>query len=110
MSAIIAGIEKQLAELALKHLPLTAGLFVVVVVLAVVVTIRYNKKITEAQADRELLQLVVRQQVKIIRLLTAEPCISKKNATWLSDPKQSGQVPDQPKCSYANAIEKGKIR
>lgn len=109
MPAIITGLEKQLAEIALRHLPLTIILIAAVIVLAVIVAIRYNKKISQAQTDKEQAAIVQKQQCKIIRLLGDLPCVSKRNATRLADPKQDGNFPDRAECNYANAIEKGDI-
>ena len=104
-----ATFERVITSMALNNMPLVMLLIIIVVVLAVTVAIRYNKKITQAQEDREMRALMVKQQGKIIRLLGALPAISKRNATWLADPKQNDQIPDQPVCSYSDAIEKGDV-
>lgn len=106
---MLTGWEKEVARLALEHLPLTIVLILAVIVLSVVVAVVYNRKISQTKDDREMQRLIIKQQGKIIRLLGAAPCISKRNATWLGDPKQNDQIPDQPECSYSNAVEKGDI-
>jgi membrane protein implicated in regulation of membrane protease activity len=101
--------ERTITNMALNNMPAVLILFVVVVALAVVVAIRYNKKITEAQADRETQKLLIKQLGKAIKLVGDLPCVSKRNATRLADPKQDGNFPDRPECNYSTAVEKGEI-
>ena len=108
MSAIIAALEKHLTALALENIPLAVLLIGAVIALAVVVTIRYNKKINEAEAEREQTRVDRKQQQKIIQLLEAAPCISKRNATWLQDETKNGGRPPEPiVCQYHAAKERG---
>ena len=102
-------LEKHLTTLALENIPLAVLLVITVVALAVVVTIRYNKKINEAEAERVNAKIVKKQQEKIIQLIEAMPCVSKPNATWLQDEtKNGGQPPDYPiNCQYHMAKERG---
>lgn len=108
MAAFFAALEKYLTSLALENIPLAALLVVAVVALAVVVTIRYNKKISQAEADRDEARIVKKQQDKIIQLLESAPCISKRNATWLQDETKNGGRPPEPiVCQYHAAKERG---
>ena len=108
MAAFFAGLEKQLTALALEHIPLAVLLIIAVIALAVVVTVRYNRKISQAEADRAEAQGVKKQQDKIIQLLEAAPCISKRNATWLQDETKNGGRPPEPiVCQYHAAKERG---
>ena len=107
MAAFIAALEKYLTGLALENAPLALLLFVAVIALAVTVTVRYNKKIGQALAERHEIEILKKQQGKIIQLLEAAPCISKKNATWLTDERQNEQPPEGIKCQYHAAKERG---
>lgn len=108
MAALFAAFEKQLTALVLENIPLAVLLIIAVIALAVVVTVRYNKKISQAEADRAEAQGVKKQQDKIIQLLEAAPCISKRNATWLQDETKNGGRPPEPiVCQYHAAKERG---
>jgi hypothetical protein len=102
-------LEKHLTTLALENTPLALLLVIAVVALAVVVTVRYNSKINQAEADRNDAAIRKKQQEKIIQLIEAMPCVSKPNATWLQDEaKNGGRPPDYPiKCQYHIAKEGG---
>ena len=102
-------LEKHLTTLALENIPLALLLVIAVVALAVVVTVRYNSKISQAEADRTDAAIRKKQQEKIIQLIEAMPCVSKPNATWLQDEaKNGGRPPDYPiKCQYHIAKEGG---
>lgn len=108
MTTFFAGLEKYLTSLALENIPLAALLIIAVVALAVIVTVRYNKKISQAEADRARALITEKQQAKIIQLLEAAPCISKRNATWLQDETKNGGRPPEPiACQYHAAKERG---
>lgn len=109
MPALMTGWEKELAKAAFEHLPLTLLLIASVIVLAVVITIRYNQKINEEKAERKEQKLTSKQQGKIIKLLGSLPCVSKRDATRLGDPGQDDKFQDQPKCTYISAVEKGDV-
>lgn len=108
MAALFAALEKHLTALALENIPLAVLLIIAVIALAVVVTVRYNRKMDAAKADKERGQIRDKQQEKIIQLLEAAPCISKRNATWLQDETKNGGRPPEPiVCQYHAAKERG---
>lgn len=108
MTTFFALLEKHLTELALKNLPLAVLLIIAVIALAVIVAVRYNKKIGEAEAERAEFKTMKKQQEKIIQLLEAAPCVSKRNATWLQDETKNGGRPPEPiMCQYHAAKERG---
>lgn len=107
MAAFIVVLEKHLTGLALENAPLALLLFIAVIALAVTVTVRYNKKISQAQAERHEIEILKKQQGKIIQLFESAPCISKKNATWLTDERLNEQPPENVKCQYHAAKERG---
>lgn len=108
MTTFFALLEKHLTALALENIPLTVLLIIAVVALAVIVAVRYNKKIGQAEAERAEIKVMKKQQEKIIQLLEAAPCISKRNATWLQDETKNGGRPPEPiMCQYHAAKERG---
>lgn len=108
MTTFFALLEKHLTELALENLPLAVLLIIAVIALAVIVAVRYNKKIGEAEAERAEFKIMKKQQEKIIQLLEAAPCVSKRNATWLQDETKNGGRPPEPiTCQYHAAKERG---
>jgi hypothetical protein len=65
-----------------------------IIVIAVFIVIRVNKAISKDKKQEK-------QQKKIIQLVSACPCISKNNATWLQDPaRNGGQPPERVICKY----------
>ncbi len=101
-------LEKHLTELAIENIPLAVLLIIAVVALAVIVAVRYNKKISQAEAERAESKIMKKQQEKIIQLLEAAPCVSKRNATWLQDEAKNGGRPPEPiVCQYHAAKERG---
>jgi hypothetical protein len=109
MSLVVSGWEKALAKAAFEHIPLTLLLIASVIVLAVIVTVRYNQKVNRKKAEEEEQKLLAKQQVKLITIVGKLPCVSKANATQLADPNQDSNFPDQPECSYVDAIKKGDV-
>lgn len=108
MAAFFAALEKYLTGLALDNIPLAALLIIAVIALAVVVTVRYNKKISQAENERAEFKIMKKQQEKIIQLLEAAPCVSKRNATWLQDETKNGGRPPEPIVyQYHAAKERG---
>lgn len=108
MTTFFALLEKHLTELALENLPLAVLLIIAVIALAVIVAVRYNKKISQAEAERAEFRIMKKQQEKIIQLLEAAPCVSKRNATWLQDETKNGGRPPEPiMCQYHAAKERG---
>lgn len=109
MTTFFALLEKHLTALALENLPLAVLLIIAIIALAVIVAVRYNKKISQAEAERAESKIIKKQQEKIIQLIEAMPCVSKPNATWLQDEaKNGGRPPDYPiKCQYHIAKERG---
>lgn len=101
-------LEKHLTELAIENIPLAVLLIIAVIALAVIVAVRYNKKISQAEAERAEFKVIKKQQEKIIQLLEAVPCVSKRNATWLQDETKNGGRPPEPiVCQYHAAKERG---
>lgn len=90
--------------------PQTIGI-VAVFALAMWLVLRVNNVISEKQAaDEEVkdsVKLLTKQQHKTQQLVSACPCVSKTNATWLQDCDRNGGGPPDPiKCQYMEAVKK----
>lgn len=108
MKTFFALLEKHLTELALENLPLAILLIIAIIALAVIIAVRYNKKISQAENERAEFKIMKKQQEKTIQLLEAAPCVSKRNATWLQDETKNGGRPPEPiVCQYHAAKERG---
>ena len=69
-----------------------------------------NKTIADHQAQEkrqnDLLELLGKQQCKIITIINASPCITKENGLWLANVnKNGGSQPDRVKCMYHESID-----
>lgn len=107
MATLLVTLERQI----ISNLPLTIALLVLIVILAAAVAIRYNQKVTEKKAEREQARTMQHQQNKLIVVVEALPCVSRRTSSWLGKPELGGDMPDRPECSYrsSNAVEKGEI-
>lgn len=82
--------------------------------LIVWIAVRINKVIEQAhskEAEQNARILILeKQQRKGEQLLSACPCISKRNATWYQDQTlNGGEPPEKIACVYLVAKEKGEI-
>lgn len=64
-------------------------LLIAAVALIFIVVLRVNSYIT-------LVKMTDKQQHKVIQTISAMPCISKTNATWLQDISKNGGAPPEP--------------
>jgi hypothetical protein len=110
MATFFAALEKQLVGLVIDNVPLAILLIIAVIALAATIAVRYNKKISAAEADRQKHTVCKKQQEKILQLLENAPCISKRNATWLQDETKNGGRPPEPincQCRCSATKERG---
>lgn len=87
--------------------PQTIGI-VAVFILAMWLVLRVNKVVSDKQANdeevKDNVRLLTKQQHKTQQLVSACPCVSKKNATWLQDPLLNGGAPPDPViCQFLEA-------
>lgn len=64
-------------------------LLIAAVALIFIVVLRVNSYITQVKN-------LIKQQHKAIQTISALPCISKTNATWLQDCTKNGGAPPEP--------------
>ena len=67
-----------------------------------------NKTIADHQAQEkrqnDLIELLGKQQCKIISVINASPCITKENGLWLANVKKNGgSPPDKIRCLFQEA-------
>lgn len=105
-------LENESVKWALNQLSPSTVALIFISVLIIWLTLRVNRLITSAlsqEAEQTRQILVAEKRIsKLQQLISAAPCVSKNNATWLQDDHRNGGLPvEQIKCQYHAAKERG---
>ncbi|MBF0406700.1 MAG: hypothetical protein HQM10_05060 [Candidatus Riflebacteria bacterium] len=101
MTTFLAALDKYLIQQFLNNTPSLILLMIAVICLAVIVTMRVNKAINKEGEQNSRIEIVEKQQHKSEQVISACPCISKENATWLQDKERNGgKPPEAVKCPF----------
>ncbi|MBF0406483.1 MAG: hypothetical protein HQM10_03955 [Candidatus Riflebacteria bacterium] len=101
MTAFFAALDKYLIQQVLNNTPSMILLMIAVISLAVIVTMRVNKAISKEGEQNSRIEIVEKQLHKTETIVTACPCISKENATWLQDKtRNGGKPPETVRCPF----------
>lgn len=110
----MALLEKFSSEWLLKNISPELAALTAVLFIVGWLAIRISRVINQAHAQEAeqtaRIMLLEKQERKLIQLISACPCVSKSNATWLQDQaRNGGQPPEKIACVYLVAKEKGQL-
>jgi hypothetical protein len=105
---VLAALEKLSIGWLVENCPPSLLIVIVVAILAGWLSLRVNRLITEAlsqeSSQTSRIAATEKQQRKAEQLISACPCISKHNATWLQDKSRNGgELPEKIACVYMQA-------